>query len=246
MTATPPLPGVFADLAPLLDHWGYAAVGGLLFLEDFGVPVPGETVLIAASVYAGAGQLNVVAVAVIAFVAAVCGDNLGYAIGRYGGRRLVTRCGRYVLLTPARVAKAEAFFTRQGGKVVTVARFVEGLRQANGIIAGLSRMPWPRFLAFNVLGAALWVGTWVTLGDLAGDHIGTLYPVVQRYELYVLAALGVAVAALVVRHLLHRRTERAALPESPPESSSAPLPGSPSPPSPAASPAADDRDTRAP
>jgi membrane protein DedA with SNARE-associated domain len=204
MTAPPPLPGVFADLAPLLDHWGYAAVGGLLFLEDFGVPVPGETVLIAAAVYAGAGQLNVVAVAVIAFLAAVCGDNIGYAVGRYGGHRLVTRYGRYVLLTPARVARAEAFFTRHGGKVVTVARFVEGLRQANGIIAGLSEMPWRRFLVFNALGAALWVGVWVTLGDLAGDHIGTLYPTIQRYELYLLVAAGILLAALVVRHLYRR------------------------------------------
>ncbi|MGW3954871.1 DedA family protein [Streptomyces sp. NPDC004752] len=205
MTAPPPLPGVFADLAPLLNHWGYAAVGGLLFLEDFGVPVPGETVLIAAAVYAGAGQLNVVAVAVIAFLAAVCGDNIGYVIGRYGGHRLVTRYGRYVLLTPARVAKAEAFFARNGGKVITVARFIEGLRQANGIVAGLSEMPWRRFLAFNALGAALWVGLWVTLGALAGDHIGTLYPAVQRYELYVLTAAGVALALVVVRHLLRRR-----------------------------------------
>jgi membrane protein DedA with SNARE-associated domain len=206
MTAPPPLPGVFADLAPLLDHWGYAAVGGALFLEDFGVPVPGETVLIAAAVYAGAGQLNIVAVAVIAFVAAICGDNLGYAIGRFGGHRLVTRYGRYVLLTPERVARAEGFFARHGGKVVTVARFIEGLRQANGIIAGLSAMPWLRFLAFNMLGAALWVGTWVTLGALAGDHIGTLYPAVQRYQLYVLVAVGVVLAALVARHLLRRRT----------------------------------------
>ncbi|MET7571810.1 DedA family protein [Streptomyces sp. NPDC005492] len=159
MTApAPPLPGVFADLAPLLDHWGYAAVGGLLFLEDFGVPVPGETVLIAAAVYAGAGRLNVLALAVIAVLAAVVGDNVGYLIGRYGGHRLVTRYGRYVLLTPARVAKAEAFFARNGGKVITVSRFIEGLRQANGIIAGLSEMPWRRFLAFNMLGAVLWGG----------------------------------------------------------------------------------------
>ncbi|RMB82289.1 DedA family protein [Streptomyces shenzhenensis] len=205
MTAPPPLPGVFADLAPLLNHWGYAAVAGLLFLEDFGVPVPGETVLIAAAVYAGAGQLNVVAVAVIAFLAAVCGDNIGYVIGRYGGHRLVTRYGRYVLLTPARIAKAEAFFARNGGKVITVARFIEGLRQANGIVAGLSEMPWRRFLAFNALGAALWVGLWVTLGALAGNHIGTLYPAAQRYELYLLGAAGVALGLVVVRHLLRRR-----------------------------------------
>ncbi|MFG2887514.1 DedA family protein [Streptomyces sp. NPDC048297] len=229
MTAPPPLPGVFADLAPLLDHWGYAAVGGALFLEDFGVPVPGETVLIAASVYAGAGRLNIVVVALIAFLAAICGDNVGYAIGRFGGHRLVTRYGRYVLLTPERVARAEGFFARHGGKVVTVARFVEGLRQANGIIAGLSEMPWPRFLAFNMLGAALWVGTWVTLGALAGDHIGTLYPAVQRYELYVLAAAAVVLAALVARHLRRRRT----------------APASPPPPPPAPAPTRDDQDTPA-
>lgn len=204
MTA-PPLPGVLAGLAPVLDHWGYTAVGGLLFLEDFGVPAPGETVLIAAAVYAGAGRLNVFAVAAIAVVAAVCGDNIGYAIGRYGGHRLVNRYGRYVLLTPARVARAEAFFLRHGGWIITVARFVEGLRQANGIIAGLSEMPWRRFLAFNTLGAVLWVGTWVSVGYFAGDHITTLYAAFRRDELYVLAGAAVVVAALVLRHLVSRR-----------------------------------------
>ncbi|MFF4753442.1 DedA family protein [Streptomyces sp. NPDC002514] len=211
MTA-PPLPGILADLAPLLDHWGYAAVGALIFLEDFGVPVPGETVLIAAAVYAGAGRLNVVTVAVIAVVAAILGDNVSYAIGRYGGQRLVNRYGRYVLLTPARVAKAEEFFTRHGGKVITVARFIEGLRQANGIIAGLSGMPWRRFLLFNTLGAVLWVGTWVTLGYLAGNHIDTLYPTIQRYELFVLAALAVVLVVLVTRHLIRRRAAAASPP----------------------------------
>lgn len=202
--ASPPLPGVLADLAPLLDHWGYLAVAALVFLEDFGVPLPGETVMIAAAVYAGTGRLNIIAVAAIAFLAAVLGDNVGYAIGRFGGHRLVTRYGRYVLLTPARIEAAEAFFARHGGKIVTVARFLEGLRQANGIIAGLTEMPWRRFLAFNALGAALWVGAWVSLGDLAGQHLDTLYPPIQRYELYLLAAAALLVAALAVRHW-HRR-----------------------------------------
>jgi membrane protein DedA with SNARE-associated domain len=200
----PPLPGVLGDLAPLLDHWGYLAVGGLLFVEDFGVPVPGETVLIAAAVYAGTGQLNIVAVVVIAFVAAVVGDNVGYAIGRFGGHRLVDRYGRYVLLTPERVGKAEAFFTRHGGKVVTVARFIEGLRQANGIIAGMSRMTWSRFLMFNALGAAIWVGVWSALGYYAGQNVNTIYPVIQRYELYLLGALVAVVVFFIVRHLRRR------------------------------------------
>ncbi len=210
MDGSPQLPGVLADLAPLLDQWGYLAVGGLIFLEDFGIPVPGETLLIAASVYAGAGRLNILVVAGVAFVAAVCGDNVGYAIGRFGGHRLVTRFGRYVLLTPERVAKAEAFFDRHGGQVVTVARFIEGLRQVNGIIAGLAEMPWRRFLAFNALGAALWVGLWVTLGGLAGKHINTIYPAIQRYELYLLAALALVAVFLAARHWRRRASARKA------------------------------------
>jgi membrane protein DedA with SNARE-associated domain len=210
MSASAQLPGFLESLAPLLDRWGYLAVGFLVFAEDFGVPAPGETILIAASVYAGAGRLNVVAVAVVAFAAAMLGDNLGYAIGRFGGRALALRFGRYVFLTQERLAKAEGFFARHGGKVVVVARFVEGLRQANGIIAGISGMYWLRFLAFNTLGAALWVGTWVSVGYLAGSHIETIYNEVNRYSLYVLAAVGVLIAALIARHLRRRRGRAAA------------------------------------
>src|SRR5882757_1887562 len=191
MTHPVQLPGFLAALAPLLDRWGYLAVGFLIFVEDFGVPAPGETVLIAAAVYAGAGRLNIVAVGVVGFVAAVLGDNIGYAIGRFGGRTLVLRFGRYVRLTEERLATAESFFTRHGGKIVIVARFIEGLRQANGIIAGITKMPWLRFLAFNALGAALWVGTWTSVGYLAGNHIDTIYNYVTRYSYYALIVLVV-------------------------------------------------------
>ncbi|MFF9378017.1 DedA family protein [Streptomyces griseoluteus] len=204
----PPLPGPLAPLAPLLGHYGYWAVGAVVFLEDFGVPAPGETILLAAGVYAGAGELNIVAVAVIAFAAAVLGDNVGYVIGRTGGRAFVERWGRYILLTPRRFEAAEAFFRQHGGKIVTVARFVEGLRQANGIIAGTTGMPWPRFLAFNALGAALWVGLWSSLAYLAGSHITAVYDEIARYQRYVLIAVALLVAALVVRHLVRRRQGR--------------------------------------
>ncbi|MGW4820219.1 DedA family protein [Streptomyces sp. NPDC004227] len=201
----PPLPGPLAHLAPLLSHYGYWAVGAVVLVEDFGVPAPGETILIAAGVYAGAGQLDVVAVALIAFAAAVVGDNIGYLVGHLGGRPFVHRWGRYIFLTPERFAAAERFFGRHGGKIVVVARFIEGLRQANGIIAGTTGMHWLRFLAFNALGAALWVGLWVTLAYAAGRHIGTVYDEIRRYEVYVLMALGVLVVALIVRYLLRRR-----------------------------------------
>ncbi len=174
-------------------------------LEDFGVPVPGETILIAAAVYAGAGRLNVVVVGVVGFLAAVAGDNIGFAIGHFGGRALALRFGRYVFLTSERLDKAESFFERHGGKVIVVARFIEGLRQANGIVAGITGMHWRRFLAFNALGAALWAGVWVSAGYLAGPHITAIYAQVTRYSLYALIALGVLVAAFIARHLLRRR-----------------------------------------
>ena len=199
MSAAPALPGVFHSLEPLLNNYGYLAVAGLVFVEDFGVPVPGETILIAAAVYAGAGRLNIAAVFALALLAAVLGDNLGYLIGRRLGRAAVLRYGRYVLLTPQRLDKAEGFFTRHGGKVVTIARFVSGLRQANGIVAGLTRMPWLRFVAFNVLGAALWVGAWCAAGYLAGSQIQSVYDTATRFGLYAVGVVVLVGAAVLLR-----------------------------------------------
>ena len=126
----------------MLNHYGYLAVAALVLVEDFGIPVPGETILIAASLYAGAGRLNVVLVGVIATLAAIAGDNIGFAIGHFGGRALALRYGKYIFLTAERLDKAEYFFDRHGGKIIVAARFIEGLRQANGIVAGITGMHW--------------------------------------------------------------------------------------------------------
>lgn len=205
--SSPQLPGVFASLAPVLDKHGYLAVAAFVFLEDFGVPVPGETILIAAAVFAGAGHLDVVAVGVIAVAAAVLGDNIGYLLGRTGGRALVLRFGKYVLLTEKRLDAAQAWFARHGGKVVVIARFVEGLRQANGWIAGITRMHWLAFLLFNSIGAALWVGVWLTVGYVSGSHIDTVYSAISRYVIYIVIAIAVVIAVLVLRHLRRRRAD---------------------------------------
>ena len=208
-SSPPPLPGFLEALSSPLQHFGVWAIALLIMVEDFGIPVPGETILIAGAVYAGAGRLNVVAVGVAGFIAAIIGDNIGFAIGHFGGRALALRWGKYVFLTEERLNKAEAFFDRRGAIVITFARFVEGLRQANGIIAGITGMHWLRFLIFNAIGAALWVGTWVSLGYLAGDHITTIYHYITLYSYYVLIALAVLLVGYIAWRLRRRRRRRA-------------------------------------
>ena len=211
LAATPsqPLPGFLAVVGRYLAEYGYWAILALVLVEDFGIPVPGETVLIAGAVEAGTGQLNVILVGVVGFAAAVAGDNIGYAIGRFGGRALVARWGKYILLTEERLGNAEHFFNTHGGKVIVAARFIEGLRQANGIIAGISRMHWLKFFTFNALGAALWVGCWVSAGYFGGRHIGTIYHYVVQYSLYALIALALALVAWILLLIRRRRRARA-------------------------------------
>lgn len=204
------LPGVFSDMQPVLEHYGYLAVGGLVLLEDFGVPVPGEVLLIAAAVFAGSGNMNIAVVFVVAVLGAIIGDNIGFAIGHFGGRPLAERFGRYILLTPERLDRAEGFFNRHGGKVVTVARFIEGLRQINGLLAGIAGMHWLTFLGYNALGAVLWVGTWAGLGYLAGDNIVEIYAEFERDKWYAIGALAVVVAIVITHRVRRRRAHRPA------------------------------------
>jgi membrane protein DedA with SNARE-associated domain len=202
------LPGVLHSLEPTLNRFGYLALG-LVFLEDFGVPVPGETVLIVSAIYAGTGRLSIWLVAVIAFVAAILGDNVGFAIGHFGGRPLAERYGKYIFLTPQRLDKAASFFDRHGGKVIVIARFVEGLRRANGIIAGITGMHWTRFVPFNMLGAALWVAVWVSIGYFSGSHINSIYDTATRYELYFAIVVGLVILVFVGLRVWHWRREKA-------------------------------------
>jgi membrane protein DedA with SNARE-associated domain len=204
----PELPGVLGWLAPILASYGYLAVFGFLFIESFGAPVPGQTMLMAAGVFAGAGRLNVVGVAVLGFFAAVAGDNVGYLIGHFGGRRLVLRFGRYIFVTEKRLNKAEDFFRRHGGKIVGVARFVDGLRQLNGVVAGIAGMPWRRFLAFNALGAVAWVTVWTSVGYFAGGHLTAIYYGFHRYQTVLLAAVGAVILAALARWLWRRQHQR--------------------------------------
>jgi len=193
------------EMLGAVDRFGYAGIAAVVFVESFGIPAPGETAIIAGAAYAGRGHLNIFAVAVAAFLAAAVGDSVGYWIGRRGGRPLLTRFGRYVRLTPPRLERVESFMSRQGPKMVLVARFIEGLRQFNGVVAGATRMPFTRFVVWNVLGAALWVGIWSTVGYFVGNHLDRIATTVSRY-----LVVAVAVAAAVLIAYLWRRRRRIA------------------------------------
>lgn len=170
-----------AALEPLIRDYGAAAVTMIILFESLGVPLPGETLLVFASALAGRGELSLPALMGGAWVGAVAGDNIGYLIGRYGGRALVLRFGGKIGLDAARLATVEAAFARWGPATVAGARFVAVLRQLNGIVAGTLGMEWRRFLVFNALGAALWVGAWMTIGYVAGEHADALLGAARRF-----------------------------------------------------------------
>ena len=193
-------------LDPLLRQYGYLAVFAAIFLEDFGVPMPGETLLIAAALLASRGSFNIFILIVTAWSAAVLGDNVGYAIGRFGGRRLVLRFGRYVLITDSRLGRAEKFFESRGAVVVVIARFIEILRQLNGIIAGIAGMRWWRFLVYNAVGAALWVGFWSVLFFHLGRQGERIVFLLRGYEPLAAAVVAaLVIGGIVLRVVLRKR-----------------------------------------
>jgi membrane protein DedA with SNARE-associated domain len=212
LAGAPPLPGFLNSLTTPLDRWGYGAIALLLLLENIGIPVvPGEFSLIAGAIFAGTGQggLNIVVVAIVAAAASFTGSEIGYLIGRFAGRELVLKYGKFVLIKPHHLDRAESVVSRYGGIVVIIARYIVGLREANGIIAGITKMRWTTFTIFNAVGACLWVATWVSIGGLAGDHIDAIYKNVNRYSLYVLIALAVLVIGYVSYRVLRKRRHRA-------------------------------------
>jgi membrane protein DedA with SNARE-associated domain len=146
---------VFAAFVDV-SHVGYAALFALIAVESMGVPVPGETALITGGILASNGKLSIELVIVLAATAAILGDNVGYLIGRHGGRRLLTANGPF-LATRTRVLRVgEPFFERHGPKAVFLGRFTAGLRIWAAWLAGATHMPWKSFLLFNALGGVVW------------------------------------------------------------------------------------------
>jgi membrane protein DedA with SNARE-associated domain len=186
---------LLATVHPYIAQYGYGALFGVLFAESFGLPLPGETFLVAASFLAAHGQLDIWLVGLTAWTAAVLGDNVGYAIGHFGGRRLVAHHGARVGITADRLKQAERFFARYGPEVVIVARFFPLLRQLNGIVAGSAGMGWKRFAFYNALGGLLWVGAWSTGVYYFGQRITVWLLRLHTAELWLAAVLALTLLA---------------------------------------------------
>jgi membrane protein DedA with SNARE-associated domain len=195
------------QLVGSLEHfiraYGVAAVMAIVALEALGAPLPGESLLIFAAVLAGRGDMSLPALLISAWVGSVLGDNVGYWIGRKLGRAAVARYGARIGLTAARFGAVEAMFARYGAATVAFARFVDVLRQLNGVVAGTLGMAWRRFLLFNALGAALWVGLWVLGAFYLGEHMSTIMLLARRGG--VVAGVMAAVALFVALVFLLRR-----------------------------------------
>jgi membrane-associated protein len=158
--------GAIVDIPP---NVGYSVVFALIAIETMGIPVPGETALIAAALLAHDGKMDIVPLIVIAAAAAIIGDNVGFAIGRKGGRRLFEMPGPFHRQRIEALAVGEPFFAKHGPKAVFLGRWVAGLRIASAWLAGMNKMRWPRFLFWNALGGICWA-TSIGLGIYLLGH----------------------------------------------------------------------------
>jgi len=190
-------------LSNLIAHYGYWAVGGALLLENMGIPVPGETILLLASFLAySRHELQLPLIIVVGVCAATLGDNLGYAIGYRGGRVLFDRYRSVFRINAETIERGELLFERYGAITIFFARFIFGLRVIAGPLAGVLRMPWKRFAVFNFLGALLWVTVISVVGHKFGKHWDTLTEYLERFNLVI---AGVVAIGILVLWLWRRR-----------------------------------------
>jgi membrane-associated protein len=197
-------------LATIVDvsHVGYAALFALIAVESMGVPVPGETALVTGAILASRGQLQLPIVIALAAIAAILGDNVGYLIGRHGGRRLLTASGPFASARARVLRVGEPFFERHGAKAVFLGRFTAGLRIWAAWLAGATHMPWPSFLLWNALGGIVWATVVGVLAYLLGHAAERAIAVAG-----IVGAVGVGlfvVAAFVVLRRRHRTQEQEA------------------------------------
>jgi membrane protein DedA with SNARE-associated domain len=175
--------------------YGYWAVAVALLLENAGIPVPGETILLLASFLAySQRQLQLSSVILVGIVAATLGDNLGFAIGYYGGRTLLNHYQSLFRVRASLVARGEELFARYGAVAIVFARFIFGMRIVAGPMAGALRMPWKKFLFFNFVGATIWVTVVSVAGYLFGQHWRRLERNIGRFDVAIVLIVALVAA----------------------------------------------------
>lgn len=196
------------SIAQFLDTFGYIAVFLFIGIESTGIPFPGETMLVAASVYAAQGcSLQEPFVIVACILGATTGDNLGFWVGRTGGRELVRKYGRYVRVNESHLAHAERYFQKYGGATVFFGRFLAILRAWAAFLAGVNHMQPLRFFIYNLSGAVLWSTTFGLLGYTLGKNLNRLQQVLTALGTggAILAVVLVAAIVGVIWYRTHRR-----------------------------------------
>ena len=193
----------------LIEHYmltyGYWAVFFGVMLENAGVPIPGETILLVAGYFASTGVFRVPLVMLVAATGAVIGDNIGFAIGHHYGRGFLLRVGRFFFLTPKRIEHMENYFKSHGNKTILVARFITGLRVFAALLAGASRMRWRVFVVYNVAGAVLWSFVITLLGYLFGQSLPLLVKWVGRTGT-ILLIVAIVLGIIAWRLQRHRKS----------------------------------------
>jgi len=183
-------------------RFAYVLLALLIGGESAGIPLPGETALITASILASQGKLWLPLVIAVAASAAIVGDNIGYELGRHGARRVLSRPGRFEDGRQAFLERGEAFFGRHGGKTVFIGRWLPFLRVTAAWLAGANHMPWPRFFAWNALGGISWAISVGVFAYLAGE---IAVSILRDAGYVVLALIALALVGLAVWYVFRRR-----------------------------------------
>lgn len=189
-------------IAGLIQRYGYVVIFTLVMLGNMGVPVPEESPVILAGYASQKLWLDYKIAVLVCIVSAIVGDNIGYMIGRKGGRPLLLRYGKYVGLNEEKLNRLEGFFERYGDKTVFIARFIAGLRWAAGPLSGAAKMPFGRFLFFNASGAIVWVLIMTQLGYQLASNLDFVIEVVAKAKIVIII---LAIIAFIIYRVYKKR-----------------------------------------
>jgi membrane protein DedA with SNARE-associated domain len=196
------------SIAQVLETWGYIGIFVFVFAGNLGLPVPEESVVLAAGFLAGRAILSLKAVILVAFLSAVFGDNFGYLLGRTGGRQVLLRVTGSSTWLRCRYLRFKSFFEAHGNKTIFLARFIAGLRFVAGPLAGAMRMPFWRFFGWNISGAAVWCTMVVYLGFILGDQWETVARQIHAAGPWVMVGAALLIAAVYTLRTRYRAAPR--------------------------------------